>query len=93
MRNLTETQRHQIAAAARTLSVASRLAFLADVQCAIDARCSSHITISNGDVQRAIEEVLDAAPWPKSVFMCDSQTKETTQMSNFDPKMAARVRA
>ena len=79
MRNLTNSQRNQIAGVARTLSSASRLAFLADVQCAIEARCGSHIVISNGDVQRAIEEVLDAAPWPrsKSVFMCDSKQEAT----------------
>ena len=93
MRNLTKSQRLQIAAAARTLSTAAQLAFLADVRSMIEARCGSHIVISNGDVQRAIEEVLDAAPWPKSrVFLCDSK-QETTTMSNFDPAMAARVRA
>lgn len=66
MRNLTDPQRHQIAAVARTLSSAARMAFLADVQNTIEARCSSHITIDNLDVQHAIEEVLDAAPWPKN---------------------------
>ena len=90
-RSLTDTQRQQIADAARTLSTASRLAFLADVHSMIEARCSSYITISNGDVQRAIEEVLDAAPWPESVFLCDQQTGGFS-MSNFDPAIAQRVR-
>lgn len=75
-RSLTDTQRQQIADAARTLSVASRLAFLADVECALEARCGSYITISNDDVQQAINCVLDAAPWPKNIFLCDSQPKE-----------------
>ena len=96
MINLLSEQRRQIVQAACTLSLAARAAFIHDVEAALSQYCPGRAP-SNMAVQRCIELTLDAAPWPRSttsLFMCDSIPKqEATSMSNFDPKMAARVRA
>ena len=100
MINFADGQRRQIVAAAAALMPAARMVFIRDVEATLSQHCIGRV-VSNNDVQRAINSVLDSVAWPKSnsVFMCDSKqqttnfTEEATTMSNFDPTMAARVRA
>jgi hypothetical protein len=80
--SLADGQRRQIAAAAATLRHAARGAFIADVECAIEARCHGR-AVTNADVTAAIEATLGVVPfWPRPVFMCDaSNTQQEAAMT------------
>jgi hypothetical protein len=74
--SLTDTQRRQIVAAAIGVRPAARMTFINDVECHLDPRCHGR-SPSDADISKAIEATLDTTPfWPKSVFLCDSQTQE-----------------
>jgi hypothetical protein len=91
MINLLSGQRRQIVQAAASLAPSARDAFICDVTATIDTRCGGRVP-NDFDVNKAINDALNAAPWPRSVFMCDSVSKQQeVQMldndDNFEVKM------
>jgi hypothetical protein len=76
--SLSDSQRKQIARAAASLAPAAREVFISDVTATIETRCGGKVP-SDVDVNVAISSVLSASPfWPRSVLLCDSNTKEAT---------------
>jgi hypothetical protein len=76
--SLSDSQRKQIARAAASLAPAAREVFISDVTATIETRCGGKVP-SDIDVNVAISSVLSASPfWPRSVLLCDSNTKEAT---------------
>jgi hypothetical protein len=68
MLNLTIYQRRQVARAAAALTPAARSAFIAVVESTLPRYCLGRAP-SNTDVQRVIDYVLDAVPWPRSTTL------------------------